>query len=164
MLGERYTQLAPEFAGALFGERVERGTVWITPDAGAVAMWDGPGRARRDAVSARLIWRRFNTLADTATKDRLAAYNEAIKRASPQQPFWYLGVLATHPALQRQGLASAVLNPALDDASAAGIACCLETSTEANRRFYEHRGFQTEHDITVSGGPQTWWMHRPARL
>jgi hypothetical protein len=30
----------------------------------------------------------------------------------------------------------------IDEADRLGVACCLETSTEENRRFYERRGFE----------------------
>jgi len=161
LLGEQYEQLAPLFAGALFDQRVENGTVWVTRDGAAVAMWDRP-HTRHDPSRAEQSWREFDTIATVPTRSRLASYNDAIRRASPQQPFWYLGVLATHPIHQRQGLAGAVLTPALRQAGAHRLACCLETSTEANRRFYERRGFQVDQEITLARGPQTWWMRRPA--
>jgi GNAT superfamily N-acetyltransferase len=72
----------------------------------------------------------------------------------------YLGVLATHPARQGEGLATAVLTPILDEADRLGIACCLETSTMKNRRFYERRGFTHATEIILPGGPPTWWLRR----
>jgi GNAT superfamily N-acetyltransferase len=164
LLGERYRQLAPEFAGALFDQRVGAGSVWISAELTAVAMWDRPGgAAERTPQTERDAWTAFNQLADSGARARLAAYDAAIHRARPQRPHWYLGVLATHPAHRRKGLASAVLEPALKTASAEQAACFLETSTDSNRRFYERRGFQVEKDITAPGAPQVWWMRRPAQ-
>jgi GNAT superfamily N-acetyltransferase len=72
----------------------------------------------------------------------------------------YLGVLATHPARQGEGVATAVLTPILDEADRLGIACCLETSTMKNRRFYERRDFTRATEIILPGGPPTWWLRR----
>jgi GNAT superfamily N-acetyltransferase len=72
----------------------------------------------------------------------------------------YLGVLATDPARQGEGLATAVLTPILDEVDRLGIASCLETSTMKNRRFYERRGFEQAAEIILRGGPDTWWLRR----
>jgi len=163
LLDERYPQLAGEFAGALFDQRVGAGSVWISAEATAVAMWEAPDASERTSQTERDAWTAFNELADSRARARLAAYDAAIHRARPERRHWYLGVLATHPAHRRKGLASAVLEPALESASAEQAACFLETSTESNRRFYERRGFQVERDITAPGAPQVWWMRRPAQ-
>jgi GNAT superfamily N-acetyltransferase len=92
---------------------------------------------------------------------RLAIYNQAVAAVSPAGPHWYLGVLATHPQRQRQGLATTLLTPILNEADRLGLACCLETSTTDNRRFYERRGFTKATDIPLPSGPPTWWLCRP---
>jgi GNAT superfamily N-acetyltransferase len=68
--------------------------------------------------------------------------------------------LATDPRRQREGLASAVMTPILSEADQLGVACCLETSTASNRRFYEGRGFTQATEILLPGGPSTWWLRR----
>jgi GNAT superfamily N-acetyltransferase len=161
LLGPDYPRLAPEFAGALFDQRVGAGTVWVAADLAAVAMWEGPATTAGSGDTGE-AWTSFDDAADERTRERLAAYHEAVHRAAPSEPYWYLGVLATHPARRREGLAGALLAPALALAADQGLRCCLETSTEANRAFYERRGFGVEHEVTLAGGPQTWWMCRPA--
>jgi len=93
---------------------------------------------------------------------RLVAYKTALAAVCPADPYWYLGVLATHPTRQGEGLATAVLTPVLGEADRDGLACCLETSTETNRRFYERRGFIEPTAVELPAGPPTWWLHRPA--
>jgi GNAT superfamily N-acetyltransferase len=75
----------------------------------------------------------------------------------------YLGVLATDPARQGEGLATAVLTPVLNEADRLGIACCLETSTVKNRSFYKRRDFTQATEILLPGGPDTWWLRRPPK-
>jgi GNAT superfamily N-acetyltransferase len=161
LLGDDYERLAPEFAGALFDLRVGSGNVWVSDDIATVAMWDSPGDAAESSERAKQVWERYRSAAGGQAYQRLVHYSEGLAAVSPAEPHWYLGVLATHPARQREGLASAALEPVLDRADQSGLACCLETSTGANRRFYEHRGFVESADVPLPSGPPTWWLQRP---
>jgi GNAT superfamily N-acetyltransferase len=164
IFGEEYERLAVHFAVALFDVRVASRNVWVTDDLAAVAMWDSPDRSDVVPGYAESVWARFRALAGEAALERLTIYNEAVAGASSAEPHWYLGVLATHPPRRREGLASAVLAPVLDEADGVGLACCLETSTEQNRRFYERRGFTQATDVLLPDGPITWWLRRPPLL
>ena len=162
ILGEEYERLVRHFVAAVFDMRVASHNVWVTDDLAAVAMWDSPGKRDATPAYAQRVWSRYRVIAGEAAFERLAIYNQALAAVSPPEPHWYLGVLATHPQGQRQGLASAVLTPILSEADRLGLACCLETSTADNRRFYEGRGFTQATDVVVPGGPPTWWLRRPA--
>jgi GNAT superfamily N-acetyltransferase len=160
ILREEYERLAAHFAAALFDVRVASQNVWVTDDLAAVAMWDSPGKADAAPVYTESVWTRYRAIAGEDAFERLAGYRDAVAAVSPAEPCWYLGVLATHPQRQREGLATAVLAPILDEADRLGVACCLETSTPDNRRFYERRGFTQATEIVLPGGPATWWLHR----
>ncbi len=160
ILGEEYERLAADFVGALFDVRVAGKNVWVTDDLAAVAMWDFPGKRDTAPGYAESVWACYRAIAGEDAFDRLARYKEAVAAAAPAEPYWYLGVLATHPERRREGLASALLSPILDEADRLGIACCLETSTVENRRFYERRGFTRATEIVLPGGPATWWLRR----
>jgi GNAT superfamily N-acetyltransferase len=166
ILGEDYGRLAPHFAGALFDLRVARGNVWVTDDLAAVAMWDPPatsdvGGGNGGNEHSRSVWSRYRATAGEDRFERLAQYNDAVAAVDPRASHWYLGVLATDPERRRQGLATAVLTPILSEADRLDIACCLETSTAENRRFYQRRGFDEATEIALPGGPTTWWLRRP---
>ena len=160
ILGEEYERLAAHFVGALFDVRVACQNVWVTDDLAAVAMWDSPGESEAVPGHAESVWTRYRAIAGAEASGRLARYNDAVAAASPAEPYWYLGVLATDPGRQREGLATALLTPILDEADRLGIACCLETSTADNRRFYERRGFTQATEVVLPGGPPTWWLRR----
>ncbi len=161
LMQDEYERLAARFAGALFDLRVDRGNVWVSGDLATVAMWDSPGGGDDEPERAEEVWAHYRAVAGEQAFKRLIAYNDALAAASPADAYWYLGVLATHPERRGEGLATAVLGPVLDEADRGGLACCLETSTEANRRFYEHRGFTEPTEVLVPDGPPTWWLRRP---
>jgi GNAT superfamily N-acetyltransferase len=164
ILGEDYARLAVDFAGALFDTRVARQHVWVADDLATVAMWDPPGGSVGPPGYIETIWSRYNALAGNDAMRRLSSYNDAVAAAASPEDHWYLGVLATRPERQREGLASAALSPVLTEADRLGLACCLETSTESNRLFYEGRGFSVTAAIELPGGPLSWWLRRsPAR-
>jgi GNAT superfamily N-acetyltransferase len=150
------------FARALLAPRIHRGTAWVTDDCTAVAMWDrrssdGPKDEDRDGQ-----WSAFRAEVGEDIWARLDAYDCALDAVSPTLPYWYLGVLATHPDRQGRGLASAVLGPGLSAADAEGWDCWLETSAPANKAFYAGRGFTDGAAVDIPGGPKTWWLRRPA--
>jgi GNAT superfamily N-acetyltransferase len=160
ILGEDYQRLAPHFAGSLFDIRIAAHNVWVTDDLAAVAMWD-PTDAREPAPGlAEGVWARFRATAGDHVYERLTRYNHALAAVAPTDAYWYLGVLATHPTRQRQGLATAVIAPVIAEADKQQLPCCLETSTPDNRRFYERRGFTHATDVMLAGGPATWWLRR----
>jgi GNAT superfamily N-acetyltransferase len=160
ILGEEYERLATYFVAALFDLRVASQSVWVTDDLAAVAMWDSPGKSGAAPGHAESVWSRYRAIAGEDAYERLAGYHESVAAVSPAEPHWYLGVLATQPQRQCEGLATAVLTPILNEADRVGLACCLETSTAENRRFYERRGFTQATEILLPHGPPTWWLRR----
>jgi GNAT superfamily N-acetyltransferase len=161
IFGSDYERLAQHFAAALFDVRVNSSNVWVTDDLAAVAMWDPPDKSPESPQYAEEVWKRYRAMSSAEAHRRLLAYNDAVMTAAAAAgKYWYLGVLATHPERRREGLASAVLAPVLEQADHHGIVCCLETSTEENRRFYERRGFTLASDVLMPGGPATWWLRR----
>jgi len=158
-----YERLGPRFTEALFELRAPSGNVWVSDDFATVAMWDAPrDRGGKRSGFGEAVWARYRGLAGESAYERLLAYNDSVAAVAPDERFWYLGVLATDPGRRAQGLATAVLEPVLAQADGEGVACCLETSTEANRRFYERRGFLEARAVELVDGPPVWWMRRPA--
>ncbi len=161
LLGESYDGLAPLFAGALFDTRVSTGSVWVTGDVAAVAMWEPLGADTPHGVESEQIWKAYRAAVDAPTWERLRAYERAVDSARPSPPYWYLGVLACRPDRQGEGLATAVMAPVFERADRDAVDCCLETSTTGNKRFYERRGFTQATDVHIASGPPTWWLTRP---
>lgn len=161
IVGHQHEVASPHFARALFCSRVDAGTVWVTDDVTAVAMWelrdgDGPVHEQHDG-----IWADYRAAVGEELWERLEEWETALDASRPTPPYWYLGVLATHPDHVRRGLATAVMEPVMELADHDHLDCWLETASVANLTFYDRRGFHQRLPIEVDGGPQTWWLRRP---
>lgn len=88
---------------------------------------------------------------------------DEVEKLHPKIPHWYLQVLATDPAKQGKGFASAVMRQQLAVADAARMPCYLESSKETNIPVYRAFGFDVTGEIKLpGGGPTVWPMWRNA--
>jgi GNAT superfamily N-acetyltransferase len=54
---------------------------------------------------------------------------------------WYLSILGVHPSAQGRGIGARLLQPTLEEASAAGACSYVETFEPRNNNFYRRAGF-----------------------
>ena len=146
---ETYPASGGAFFGALFDKRVVRDAVWVADDGAAVAMWDPAGSTGSSDLSAL----------SPDELDRVNEYDHAVHGALPDESFWYLGVLGTHPDAVGRGLGRAVMRPGIERADAEGLPCVLETSNPANLDFYGRDGWEPVGDIDRP--VRTWILRRP---
>jgi ribosomal protein S18 acetylase RimI-like enzyme len=137
-----YPRLASAFAGWLFDKRVRRGTVRVIGGGASVAMWDPPLDVSQTGTSYAL------NLPPDALK-RVAAYDAAVDAILPETPYWYLGVLATHPDHAGQGWGRTVMAEGLRRAARDGVPAYLETSSQRNVEIYQRAGWETVASIPV---------------
>jgi len=138
---------------------VQGSAVWLPPGESIIhpdrlmdLVAEGPGRLGEDAFE-RFV--RFMMLGQRLHHDAMP------------EPHWYLMLLGVEPALQGQGLGSALLAPMLTRIDAARLPCYLETTNHRNLDFYLEHGFEvvTEMHIDEEDGPKIWTMRRePRRL
>jgi ribosomal protein S18 acetylase RimI-like enzyme len=153
-----YDELGSLFMGFQFDVRVDAGEVWCTDDVATVAMWDKPAAPRDES-----FWNEMVKQLPEDTQLRLEHLGGAVGPHHLEEPHWYLGILATHPDWQRQGLGRAVLAPVLERADADGLTSVLLTESPENVAFYRAIGFDVVAEPDIPGGPPVWVMHRPAR-
>jgi ribosomal protein S18 acetylase RimI-like enzyme len=130
-------------------------SVWCTDDAVAMAGWVPPGRPDVSDIARPAVdhpqWR----------IDRFTAIGAALGENTPEEPHWYLNMLATHPDWQRQGLGAALMRAGFEIAADMGLPCYLETETLENVAYYRHHGFEVRTEWALPlGGPHMWGMLR----
>jgi ribosomal protein S18 acetylase RimI-like enzyme len=155
---DRYEACAPGFFGLLLDLRRAGGEVWAAHGGAAVAMWDPPGGlyARPEPDP----WPALQAGFTQRERASWAVYEQRVGERTTQ-PHWYLGVLATDPARQGQGLARAVVAPVLAACDRTGVDAWLETATAANVGYYRRFGFEVVREVDLpDGGPQCWLLRR----
>lgn len=150
-----YPGHAAAFFGRLFDKRVRQETVWTIGGGASVAMWDPPqagaGQPDDDNLAAELP-------ADAMA--RVDAYDGAVHAALPTTPFWYLGVLGTHPDHTGQGWGHALMAAGLRRAATDGLPAVLETSNPANVEMYRRAGWHVAQVVTALEPLHIWVMQR----
>jgi GNAT superfamily N-acetyltransferase len=165
-----YPRYAEVFFGRLYDRRVPHGTVWTIGAGGSVAMWDAPAPggagSTGDAAGAGGAGGGSAEESDhpapalpAAELARVRTYNDAVHGALPAEPFWYLGVLGTHPRHAGRRWGRALLAAGLRRAEADGLPAVLETSNPGNVEVYRRAGFEV---IGKETAPLPVWIMRRA--
>ena len=150
--GPDFTTLATRFAGSLLDRRIPGGSVWMTDDGDALAMWDPPAGTVEVPPSA------LELPADA--RARLDHYDQLVHAAITSESHWYLGVLASHPSRRGEGLARRVAEPGLAAAAAVGAPAVLETTNPDNVAMYERSGWSVTATLTDVIGLTVWVLQR----
>jgi GNAT superfamily N-acetyltransferase len=109
------------------------GTAWLLPRSAEVQAVESQAKAAFMS----------ETLGLTGSKNYHAIVDFMSPLAERHVPAdaWYLSIIGIHPSTQGKGLGEELLKPTLQEASAIGATCYLETFTPRNLRFYNRLGF-----------------------
>lgn len=135
----------------------------------ATALWCAPGQAfaapwRSLLVVPAILRAARGPGGRTALKEfekRGPRVDRALRKAHPEEPHWYLGMLAVDPGAQATGLGSALVRVGLERADREGVPCYLECE-EHLVGYYSRFGFATPRRIDPgAGAPALFGMWRP---
>ena len=121
-----------------------------------MAIWEPPASADDAATSGGTPEMRL----PAEVLARIREYDTRLHEALPQDPYWYLGVLGTHPRSRGHRWGHALMSVGLRRAAADGLPAVLETATTGNVEMYRRAGWQVHG--TVDGPVPVWIMIRPA--
>ncbi|MFI6234039.1 GNAT family N-acetyltransferase [Micromonospora sp. NPDC050784] len=161
---ETYPRYAAAFFGHLFDKRVHRSSIWTIGGGASVAIWEPPVDAPVDAPAVAPHVDPGSPEEARYPADVLARvqhYDDVVHAALPTYPFWYLGVLGTHPDSAGRGWGRAVMRAGLRRAAADGLPAILETSNPGNVDLYRRAGWEVVGSL--SEPVPTWIMQQPAR-
>jgi ribosomal protein S18 acetylase RimI-like enzyme len=143
---DEYRAGAAAFFGHLFDIRVAAGSIWVVDGGSAVAMWEAPGNVAEGSLD--------DVLPGDALR-RVTAYNRAVHAIMPAGPYWYLGVLGTHPDSRGRRWGHAVMTQGLKRAAADGLPAVLETTTPGNVEMYRRAGWEV---VAALEAPVPTWV------
>lgn len=143
----------------VFEESLGKGEIYLNDYNTATALWNFE---KKERFSIQYILRNFSFLFRIGLRttirilktDRLT-YNQYPKNKKYCQ-LYLIGVL---PEVQGKGLASALMNPMIEDMKKNFIPVHLETANPKNVEIYKKKGFNIFHKIKL-GNNTFYWMRR----
>jgi len=155
---DRGVKLATMFGFLAREAQVPLGATYVTD--GACCAWtppDPPGWP--DERSARFLGDMGRVCANEDLA-RLGQFDELMREHHPAESHWYLGVIATRPERQGQGLGTELLHTSLARVDEQGLPAYLESSNPRNVSLYLRHGFVPIGEIELDGGPSLTKMWR----
>jgi GNAT superfamily N-acetyltransferase len=120
-------------------------TAWVTDDVSAVAVWEPPTGAEGTTPLPADVQAALANELPHLSADRFGAVRDTaalVDAARPVEPHWWLRYLGVRPTSRRQGLAAAVLAPALVRCDTDGVPAAAAVFSWANVRFLRGFGFE----------------------
>ena len=145
---------------------IECGCAWLTPGAGAAALWIAPGQTELRPEDEKAVEARLEELMGDGAA-RVLETMERFDAAHPQDPeHYYLSLLGTLPERQGQGEGLGLLAESLAWIDERGAPAYLESTNPGNDRRYERHGFLKRDSFELGeDGPsvtQMWRQPQPA--
>ena len=153
------------FWRALVAAGLRRSTteVHLSPDGATAAVWQGIDAWRVRPLEMLRTAPGVLRALRTGVVRSMRLLN-ALERAHPDAPHYYLEMLATCTGQQGKGSGSTVIAEMLDRCDGEGVPAYLESSNPRNVPFYARHGF-VERDVVQApnGGPSLITMWREPR-
>lgn len=135
--------------------------LYTTPDHAGLAMWAGPEKWDPPARAMFTAGPRIAFAMGLYALRRFLSLMDALKKAHPKQPHWYLMGIGTDPPRQGTGVGTALIAPMLDRCDRQGLGSYLETQKADNVPYYERFGYRVTSEIDPPlGAPHMWLMWR----
>jgi predicted GNAT family N-acyltransferase len=128
------------------------------------AVWTPPGNdpwSREDLADRFLA--AMQTVLTGEQFARLVTLNALVDQIHPEEPHWYLGMIATRTSAQGTGAGTQLLRHTLRQVDAQASPSYLESTNPMNIPFYERHGFEVFREAQLPDGPALTQMLRRAR-
>ncbi len=150
--------------GLYMSSALPYGSVWMTEDGGAAALWIPPGEPELSEQDEARVEPMLRHLLGSHADDVLVLLDRFEANHPRDTPHHYLSLLGTHPDHRGQGKGMGLLAANLAQIDGAGAPAYLESSNRANDHRYERLGFvQIGEFAAPNGGPTVACMWREPR-
>lgn len=149
----QYMTFFPEFVTLYGGAAFDHQAAHVVQGIGA-ALWFPPHvHPDGDAID-ELIGR---SVADAAKAELFEVYAE-MSRGHPEEPHWFLPLIAVDPILRGKGFGGALMEYGLAASDRDGVPAYLDSTHPRNIPFYERFGFELVRTIEIGGHPPIFPM------
>lgn len=150
--------------GLFMHSAVPYGSVWMTDDGGAAALWIPPNEPELTHEDEARVGAMLRELVGSHADDVLELLDRFDVHHPRQEPHYYLSLLGTHPDHRGQGKGMGLLAANLAAIDEQGLPAYLESSNRGNDHRYERLGFvQVDEFAAPAGGPTVACMWRHPR-
>ena len=137
---------------------------FVTGHADAAAIWVPPGGHELTDEEDAGYDEFLVGFAGRAAADEIQAIGQAFDDAHPNEPHFYLSLLATNPAARGRGLGMDLVRDGLARIDALGMPAYLESSNPAaNDARYKSVGFEPIDELVMPSGHRVTTMWRAAK-
>ena len=141
------------------GKAVDTNTAYVVEGFKGTALWLPPNIEADEEAFVKEIEQ--NVLIEK--QESLFKVLEELEKYHPEDPCWYLPIIAVDPHYQNNGIGSLLMKHALEKVDSDGLPAYLESSNPRNMSLYKRYGFETMGQIKVDDVPPLHPMIREAR-
>lgn len=156
---QRYLTYFPPFVKAFAGSAFAARSAHEVEGFAGVALWLPPGSGSDDDAMIALA----QESVPEAEQEEVFGFLEQMPAHHPQEPHWYLPLIAVDPVQQGCGYGSALLRHALEQCDQARLPAYLEATSPRSKPLYQRHGFEETGVIQVGSSPPMWPMRREPR-
>lgn len=135
----------------------------VTENVESVALWIPPGGFELTHEEESGLEEFLVGLTGRAAAEEIFAIFEEFEAVHPDEPHFYMSLLATHNDHRGRGIGMALLSESLSRIDAFGAPAYLESTNPANLKRYNSVGFVRRDEFTLPSGQTVTTMWRPAR-
>lgn len=146
---DSYLANMPRFINAYGGKAFGNGCAWVDQDVLGAALWLPPGEHPDEEELGEVV---TSTLSE-AKQGLLFAALEELGTHHPEEPHWFLPLIAVDPMWQGRGVGSQLMRHAVARCDESGTRAYLESSNPRNIAFYERHGFEVVAEVRSGDCP-----------
>lgn len=155
---EQYFRFFPEFVRHYGGAAFDHGGAHVVDGMGAT-LWIPPNvHPDGDAIDDLI-----DRSVDASAKSELFEVYTEMSRGHPEEPHWFLPLIAVDPFVRGKGTGSALMEYGLAACDRDGVPAYLDSTHPRNIPLYERFGFELVRTIEIGGHPPVYPMLRRAR-